>query len=71
MALLAFSIAVNGSSSAYFIIYCSPPSIPTSTATTLQSTSSSSSYGYILYQAAFSYPYEYYNFKIYLQAFSN
>ncbi len=65
MALLAFAIAVNGSSSVGISINCSYP--PTTTTTTsspnASSTSSSStttfSPGSLLYVAEYSYPYKF------------
>lgn len=50
MALLAFSIAVNGSSEAYFSINCFQPTTPpVPTPTT---------YGAVIYKAAFGYSYK-------------
>ena len=50
MALLAFSIAVNGSSTAYFYVTCVAPSPPAAT--------TPASYGAALYKGDFGYPYE-------------
>ena len=52
MALLAFSIAVNGSSTTYFYVTCIAPS-GTGTSTTTAST-----YGAVLFKGDFGYPYE-------------
>lgn len=52
MALLAFSIAVNGSSTTYFYVTCVAPS-GTGTSTTTAST-----YGAVLFKGDFGYPYD-------------